>query len=152
MPEQTRSSIEMYDDDGTRFSAVWSRTGKRLIVEIVPHMSWHPGAATELRDADVEELSRFLANRVPDTPPKEPGRGITLDAAKGGFSAGWSRTGKRLIVTAAASWYGGYVEVRLESGDLKVVPPWAQATLAPVQAEKLRQFLTQTVSQRPEDR
>jgi hypothetical protein len=54
-----RETIRFEDDEGGRFDAVWSRSGKRLIVTVKRRGEW---AQVELRPEQVDDLARFLSD------------------------------------------------------------------------------------------
>jgi len=56
---EDRKTIQFEDDEGGRFDAVWSRSGKRLIVTLKRRGQW---AQVELRPEQVEDLARFLSD------------------------------------------------------------------------------------------
>ena len=59
MIAEDRKTIQFEDDEGGRFDAVWSRSGKRLIVTLKRRGQW---AQVELRPEQVEDLARFLSD------------------------------------------------------------------------------------------
>ena len=56
--------ISIDDDEGHRFHAVWSRSGKRLIVTVTTTQAH---AQVELKPAQVEALVEFLSATLPRT-------------------------------------------------------------------------------------
>jgi hypothetical protein len=65
MPTDERESIWVDGDEGDRLQAVWSRSGKRLILTI-----WKRGELTqiELRRAELAKLQRFFAETNAESP------------------------------------------------------------------------------------
>jgi hypothetical protein len=57
MASEERPTIRLADDEGGEFYAIWSRSGKRLIVT-VDRRGQH--AQVELRPDQVAELARYL--------------------------------------------------------------------------------------------
>jgi hypothetical protein len=55
--------IQLDDGESNRLHAVWSRSGKHLIVTIAPHGEWHRAGQVELSHEQVESLHAFLAQR-----------------------------------------------------------------------------------------
>jgi hypothetical protein len=60
MPAPEHHVIELDDDEGGRLSAVWSRSGRHLIVTVNRRGTW---AQVELRPEQVDDLVEFLAER-----------------------------------------------------------------------------------------
>jgi hypothetical protein len=67
MPEQRRA-IQFDDSERNRLNATWSRSGKRLIVSVLPRGSWDRAAQVELEPEQVEGLLRFLDETVREPP------------------------------------------------------------------------------------
>jgi hypothetical protein len=63
-----RRPITLDDDESRRLHAIWSRSGKRLIVTATTP-SWSEYHQVELRPEQVEELIRFLTDTVAAAPP-----------------------------------------------------------------------------------
>jgi hypothetical protein len=63
MPKDERRAIEFDDDDNGRLRAVWSRSGKNLIVTGTTRR-WDKFVQVELRPEQVETLIAFLAETV----------------------------------------------------------------------------------------
>jgi hypothetical protein len=61
VPNEERPAIQLDDDDRNCLHAGWSRSGKRLIVSVVPRGRWHDASQIELDPAQVERLKEFLA-------------------------------------------------------------------------------------------
>jgi hypothetical protein len=57
VPDDARQVINLTDEDGGKLNAIWSRSGKRLILT-VDRRSEH--AQIELTAAQVDELAHFL--------------------------------------------------------------------------------------------
>jgi hypothetical protein len=55
-----RKAVELRDDEGGSLNAVWSRSGRRLIVTVNRRGEW---AQVELRREQVDELVSFLAEQ-----------------------------------------------------------------------------------------
>jgi hypothetical protein len=55
-----REAVEFHDDEGGLLNAVWSRSGRRLIVTVNRRGEW---AQVELRREQVDELAAFLAEQ-----------------------------------------------------------------------------------------
>jgi hypothetical protein len=60
MDAPERDAVELHDDEGGRLNAVWSRSGKRLIVTVHRRGEW---AQVELRPNQVEDLAAFMSER-----------------------------------------------------------------------------------------
>ena len=60
MDTAARGAVELHDDEGGLLNAVWSRSGKRLIVTVNRRGEW---AQVELRREQVEQLAGFLAEQ-----------------------------------------------------------------------------------------
>jgi hypothetical protein len=63
MPKDARRAIELDDDEDGRLHAVWSRSGKRLIVTATT-VRWSEVKVVELRPNQVKELIDFLSETV----------------------------------------------------------------------------------------
>jgi hypothetical protein len=63
MPRDERRAIQFDDDENRRLHAVWSRSGKRLIVTVTTQR-WEWPMTVELRPDDVERLIAFLSETV----------------------------------------------------------------------------------------
>ena len=59
MIAEDRETIQFEDDEGGRFHAVWSRSGKRLIVTVTRRGE---RAQVELRPEQVDYLIRLLSD------------------------------------------------------------------------------------------
>jgi len=70
MPKDDRESIRLEDDEQNLLHAIWSRSGKRLIVTVAPRGSWDRAAQVELAADQVENLRCFLGEMVV-LPPSE---------------------------------------------------------------------------------
>jgi hypothetical protein len=57
MGASERAAVELQDDEGGLLNAVWSRSGRRLIVTVNRRGEW---AQVELRHEQVAELAAFL--------------------------------------------------------------------------------------------
>jgi hypothetical protein len=55
-----RAAVEFQDDEGGSLNAVWSRSGRRLIVTVNRRGEW---AQVELRREQVDEFAAFLAEQ-----------------------------------------------------------------------------------------
>jgi hypothetical protein len=55
--------IQLDDGESNRLHAVWSRSGKHLIVSIAPRGQWDWTGQVELTTQQVERLHAFLAQR-----------------------------------------------------------------------------------------
>jgi len=62
-----RRPITLDDDENRRFHAIWSRSGKRLIVSVSTTM-WSESRQVELRPEQVEALVAFLTETVASAP------------------------------------------------------------------------------------
>ena len=62
-----RRPITIDDDENRRLHAVWSRSGKRLIVTVTTH-TWREAHQVELRSDQVETLIEFLRATVANAP------------------------------------------------------------------------------------
>jgi hypothetical protein len=62
---EERRPISIDDDESHRLHAVWSRSGKRLIVTVTTTQAH---AQVELRPAQVEALVEYLSRTVASTP------------------------------------------------------------------------------------
>jgi hypothetical protein len=63
MPKDERSAIQFDDDENKRLHAVWSRSGKRLIVTATT-TRWDKSAQVELQPDQVEKLIAFLSETI----------------------------------------------------------------------------------------
>ena len=63
MPKDERRGIQLDDDEDKRLHAVWSRSGKHLIVTATT-TRWDKFAQVELRPDQVESLIAFLSETV----------------------------------------------------------------------------------------
>jgi len=61
---EERPAIELDDGANNRFHAVWSRSGKRLIVSVAPRAQWHEARQVELDAEQAEQLKAFLAETL----------------------------------------------------------------------------------------
>jgi hypothetical protein len=68
MAKRDRESVWLDGDEGDRLHAVWSRSGKRLIVTI-----WKRGYPTqiELPPAELDKLTRFVVKSTGVRSPRE---------------------------------------------------------------------------------
>jgi hypothetical protein len=55
-----REAVDLRDDEGGSLNAVWSRSGRRLIVTVKRRGEW---AQVELRREQVDTLAAFLAGQ-----------------------------------------------------------------------------------------
>lgn len=60
MATHERSGIRLEDGEGNLFDAVWSRSGKRLIVSVAPHGSWDRAGQVELTPEQITSLRQFI--------------------------------------------------------------------------------------------
>ena len=65
MPKQGRESITLNGAEGDQLNAIWSRSGRRLIVTVRKRDQW---AQVELRPDQVDTFARFLAEKVAQPP------------------------------------------------------------------------------------
>jgi hypothetical protein len=65
MEREDRPVITLDDGERNRLHAVWSRSGKRLIVSVVPRGKWDESAQVELDPEQVQELRAFLSDTLP---------------------------------------------------------------------------------------
>jgi hypothetical protein len=63
MPRQERHALQLDDDENRRLHAVWSRSGKRLIVTATTQQ-WGEERQVELRPEQVTTLIQFLSETV----------------------------------------------------------------------------------------
>jgi hypothetical protein len=63
MPKDARRALHLDDDENGRVHAVWSRSGKHLIVTATTHR-WEELMQVELRPDQVRGLIDFLAETV----------------------------------------------------------------------------------------
>jgi hypothetical protein len=63
MPKDDRRAIQFHDDENRLLLAVWSRSGKHLIVTAA-HPRLGQGMQVELRPDQVETLIEFLSETV----------------------------------------------------------------------------------------
>jgi hypothetical protein len=66
--EQKRRVIEFDDSGGHRLHAVWSRSGKRLMVSVADGPGWDSAGQVELEPEQVEALRQFLAETAGEPP------------------------------------------------------------------------------------
>jgi hypothetical protein len=64
MPDEQRPVIELDDGESNRLHAVWSRSGKRLILTVAPRGKWHEAGQVELDSEQGEQLRAFLSPRA----------------------------------------------------------------------------------------
>jgi len=64
MPKEEHPVIQLDDGESNRLHAVWSRSGKRLIVSVAPGGKWDSAAQVELGAEQAEELRAFLAETI----------------------------------------------------------------------------------------
>ena len=57
-------AIQLDDAQSNRFHAVWSRSGKHLIVSVAARGNWDAASQVELTAEQAEELQRFLAGSL----------------------------------------------------------------------------------------
>jgi hypothetical protein len=67
MTKSVRRPITIDDDENRRLHAIWSRSGKRLIVTATTP-SWSEYRQVELRPEQVEELIQFLTETLASDP------------------------------------------------------------------------------------
>jgi hypothetical protein len=65
---EQRRVIQLDDNEGHRLHAVWSRSGKRLIVSVADGPGWDSAGQVELAPEQVEVLRRFLTETVVEPP------------------------------------------------------------------------------------
>ncbi len=63
MAKGDRSAIQLDDGDNGRLHAIWSRSGKHLIVTVTTQR-WDKLMQIELRPDQVEELVAFLSETI----------------------------------------------------------------------------------------
>jgi hypothetical protein len=68
--EQERRVIQFDDSEGHQLHAVWSRSGKRLIVSVADGPGWDSAGRVELTPEQVDALRRFLSETVAEPPGK----------------------------------------------------------------------------------
>jgi hypothetical protein len=51
------------DAESNLLHAIWSRSGRRLVVSIAPRGRWHEAGQIELDHEQVEELRSFLVEK-----------------------------------------------------------------------------------------
>jgi hypothetical protein len=62
VPKHDRQSIQLEDGERNLLDAEWSRSGKHLIVSVVPRGAWDGAAQVELTPEQLGRLQRFLAD------------------------------------------------------------------------------------------
>ncbi len=67
MTRVERSSIQFDDDERNRLHAVWSRSGRHLLLGVTDER-YEGGRQIALRTEQVEALGRFLIETNPETP------------------------------------------------------------------------------------
>jgi hypothetical protein len=63
MARKDQPVIQLDDGESNRLHAVWSGSGKRLIVSVAPRARWDEATQVELTPEQVESLRSFLAER-----------------------------------------------------------------------------------------
>lgn len=64
MARDERPTIRLEDGENNLLHAGWSRSGKRLIVSVVPRGRWHEHGQVELNAEQAEQLRTFLADTL----------------------------------------------------------------------------------------
>jgi hypothetical protein len=70
MPKHERSGVRLEDAEGNLFDAVWSRSGKRLVVSVVPRGSWDGAGQVELTPEQLTAVRQFIDATI-DIAPSE---------------------------------------------------------------------------------
>jgi hypothetical protein len=70
MAKQERSGVRLEDAEGNLFEAVWSRSGKRLIVSVTPRGSWDGAGQVELTPEQLTAVRQFIDATI-DIAPSE---------------------------------------------------------------------------------
>jgi hypothetical protein len=60
MPKGERSHITLEDGERNLFDAIWSRSGKHLLVSVAPRGDWDRVGQVELLPDQLNELRRFI--------------------------------------------------------------------------------------------
>ena len=63
MATKDAPAIQLEDEESNTLNAVWSRSGKHLIVSVAPRRDWDRSGQIKLTPEQVESLYRFLAER-----------------------------------------------------------------------------------------
>jgi hypothetical protein len=79
MARDERPTIQLEDGERNLLHAGWSRSGKRLVVSVVPRGRWHEQAQVELDPEKVAQLSTFLTDTVPPARPAKTTSGAKPD-------------------------------------------------------------------------
>jgi hypothetical protein len=64
MPQEERPMIQLDDGESNRLHAIWSRSGKRLILSVAPQGTWDQAGQVELDAEQAEQLRAFLAETL----------------------------------------------------------------------------------------
>jgi hypothetical protein len=64
MAKHDRGSCRLEDGEGNLFDAVWSRSGKHLIVSVVRRGAWDSAGQVELAPEQLVELRRFIDSSI----------------------------------------------------------------------------------------
>jgi hypothetical protein len=65
MPKEQRPAIQIDDAEGNRLHATWSRSGKHLIVSVVPAGKGRQASQIELDGERLARLEEFLQETRP---------------------------------------------------------------------------------------
>jgi|tagenome__1003787_1003787.scaffolds.fasta_scaffold20096151_1 hypothetical protein len=68
MTRHERGGIRLEDGEGNLFDAVWSRSGKRLIVSVAPRGSWDGAGQVELTPAQLTSVRQFIDESIGGAP------------------------------------------------------------------------------------
>jgi hypothetical protein len=64
MPKDARAHCRLEDGEANLFDAVWSRSGKHLIVTVAPRGSWARAGQVELTPDQLTVLRQFLDDTI----------------------------------------------------------------------------------------
>ena len=64
MPKEDRAHCRFEDGEANLFDAVWSRSGKHLIVTVAPRGSWDRAGQVELTPDQLAQLRQFLDDTI----------------------------------------------------------------------------------------
>jgi hypothetical protein len=70
MAKHERRRVRLADAEGNLFDAVWSRSGKRLIVSVAPRGSWDGAIQVELTPEQLTAVRQFIDATI-DVAPSE---------------------------------------------------------------------------------
>jgi hypothetical protein len=64
MAKHERTGIRLEDGEGNLFDAVWSRSGKHLVVSVAPGGSWDRAGQIELTPEQLATVRQFIDDTI----------------------------------------------------------------------------------------